>query len=266
MRNTNFKHRIFLAALVTLTMTIALFSAGSQANVVDPATIKIQKKIYTPTGEEGTITGLTLFTGEAPARVDIDMTVDPVCAKLNLDPIKEDTIVNDGRLANVFVYVKSGSVLDSFNFETPPSPIILERKGCQYVPRLLGIQVRQPLQVINADPTVHNINVQPKLNPAWNRSQPPKVEPIVQQFDHPETFIPLKDNQHPWEKGWIGVFAHPFFAVSGQEGSYRIDGLPPGDYTIVAWHEMFGEQEVKITVRPKEWIPLNFTFANSKAP
>src|SRR5205807_9182591 len=100
----------------------------------------------------------------------------------------------------------------------------------------------------------------PKNNQEWNQTQADGAQPLMKTFNRPETFITFKDNQHPWEKAYVGVFEHPFFAVSDENGNYKIDGLPPGKYILVAWHERFGEKTLEITIAPAESRNVDFTF------
>jgi len=145
----------------------------------------------------------------------------------------------------------------------PTAEVTLERKGCRFVPHVLGIQTRQILKILNSDPTVHNTHATPKLNYEWNQTQPAEVPAVEKRFLRPELFIPIKDNQHPWQKAYIGVLLHPFFAVSSRDGSYKIGGLPPGEYTIVAWHEKYGEQSFDVSVGRKEQKNIGFYVHSS---
>ncbi len=154
-----------------------------------------------PLGNEGMITGTVSFTGEALAPRRIDMGQDPRCGEVNKDPRTEDVVVTNGRLANVFVYIKSGGVLDRCGFEIPSSEVIIYHLGCQLVPHVLGIQTGQTLMVVNSDLTTHNTHPSPRINAEWNVSQDSAGVPIVKRFNQPEVLIPIKDNQHPWEKG-----------------------------------------------------------------
>ena len=220
-----------------------------------------QNKVYIPTGVEGTITGTIDFIGDAPKRTKIDMYADPVCVKLNSERLSEDVLVSNGKLANVFVYVKSSTVLDLYHFEVPSEPVVLEHKNCRYVPHVIGVQVEQSFRVMNVDPTSHNTNASVLFTKqSHNAFQAPGGPALEWTFTMPELFIPIKCNQHPWEKAYIGVFSHPFFAVSDDHGMYTIEGLPPGDYTIVAWHEKLGEQTIDISIAPNESRTLNFRF------
>ncbi|MDQ3816768.1 MAG: carboxypeptidase regulatory-like domain-containing protein [Acidobacteriota bacterium] len=223
-----------------------------------------QKSRYVPTGEEGIITGTIYFKGKVPETFQIDMSQDYVCAQINPKARLGNVVVTKGRLANAVVYVESGDALNTYSFEAPSSAASLYHKGCQYVPHVLGIQTYQPLLIINSDPTIHNTHSLPRLeggNEERNVSQPPGTAPIKMVFAHQELFIKFKDNQHPWEKAYVWVFSHPFFAVSDKDGSYKIEGLPPGDYTIRIGHEeRLDEQTVKVTISPHETKTLDFTF------
>ena len=225
------------------------------------ATPKQEKPSYTPTGSEATLAGTIAFAGKVPKPRRIDTSADPICATVNPDPTTDSVVVTDRKLANVVVYVRGGS-LNSYSFEAPTSDITLEHKGCRYVPHVLGMQIQQTLKILNSDPTIHNTHPTPKNNVEWNQSQPPGAA-IERRFSHAEAFIPMKDNQHPWEKAYVGVFSHPFFSVSSMDGSYRISGLPPGQYTVVAWHESLGEQTTEVFLAGSEYRELNFEF---KAP
>jgi Carboxypeptidase regulatory-like domain len=217
------------------------------------------KKTYLPKGNEGIIIGEITFTGEVPRLRYIDMSFDPVCDNSHHEPTTEDVIVTDGKVANVLVYVKSNE-LNSYNFEPPSSPVIIERTGCQLIPHILGIQTRQTLQVLNNSRATHNTTVMPVVNPEWSSAQPPGSAPVETSFELPERLVVIKDNQHPWEKAYLGVFSHPFFMVTGKDGTYKIEGLPVGKYTIVAWHERFGEQEVQVSLGERETKTVDFTF------
>ncbi|HEX8473791.1 MAG TPA: carboxypeptidase regulatory-like domain-containing protein [Pyrinomonadaceae bacterium] len=227
---------------------------------------------YAPTGNEGSVTGTIAFAGTAPAPKSISMDQDPVCSSSNPNALAEDLVVKDGKLQNVFVYVKDGKTADGKNitalaFDPPAQPAVLDQKGCHYVPHVLGIQTGQKLSVTNSDQTAHNVNVQANSNPKFNKSQPPAAAPIEQAFNRAETLIPVKCNQHPWMKSYIGVLKHPFFGVSGEDGKFEIKGLPPGTYTLVAWHERYGDkqQQASVTIGQKETKTQDFSFAATTA-
>ncbi|HEX8423229.1 MAG TPA: carboxypeptidase regulatory-like domain-containing protein [Pyrinomonadaceae bacterium] len=218
---------------------------------------------YKSSGNEGSITGAVNFTGEAPAPKPISMDADAACAQNNANPQTEDVVVKDGKLANVFVYIKDGKTADnksisSLAFEVPATEVLLDQKGCRYLPHVLGIMAGQKLKVTNSDPTAHNVHPSPKSNKEWNQSQPAGAQPIIQSFSRAEVVVPVKCNQHPWMKANIGVLRHPLYAISGENGAFEIKGVPPGTYTVAIWHERYGEKTQSVTVGAKETKTQDF--------
>src|SRR5579885_2391012 len=195
-----------------------------------------------------TITGKIKFTGKAPANPVIDMSEEPKCkAKYSSPPREETVVVNpNGTLANVFVYVKAG-LPASYKAPAPAGPVTLDQDGCRYHPHVLGIMVGQTLEIKNSDGILHNIKAKGAKNRPFNISQPTTMT-STRTFTAPEVMVPLECNVHGWMHAWLGVLPHPFFAVSGGDGSFAIAGLPPGTYTIEAWHEKYGTQDATVTV------------------
>jgi hypothetical protein len=253
------RYRIPLLVFLFL-ISVQLTVAQAQAPQETP-----EKPLYNATGSEATVTGTIIVTGTIPIRRRIDMAADAVCGQLNLNPQTDDILVNEGKLENAFVYLK-GESLNAYRFAVPESDVVLVQRNCQFAPHVLGLRVGQTLQVINNDPTMHNVHPTPKFNPEWNQTHPPNAQPIVKIFPRAEVLIPVKDNQHPWEKAYIAVMNHPFFAVSDESGRFEIRGLPPGTYTLVVWHERLGEQQLEITVSPGEARNADFTFDAEKKP
>jgi hypothetical protein len=243
---------------VPILLAIAFFLVG----VSFSAELHQDKPIYKPTGGEATLMGTISFAGKPPEPLRIDTSADSVCEKLNPELLTDWVVVTNQKLANVVVYVR-GENLDSYSFEASSGDVTLEHKDCRYLPHVLGMQAQQTLKILNSDATTHNTHPTPKDNREWNQSQPPGSPALEKHFASPELFIPMKDNQHPWEKAYIGVFSHPFFSVSGTDGSYKISGLPPGQYTVVAWHEKLGEQTVDLFLAGSEQRNLDFTFKAS---
>ncbi|MBL8242185.1 MAG: carboxypeptidase regulatory-like domain-containing protein [Bryobacterales bacterium] len=211
---------------------------------------------------EATISGKVSFSGEKPASRAISMDAVPACAQQHKGQvIAEDTVVNaNGTLKNVFVYVKAG--LPARQWAAPSTPVQLDQKACIYSPRVIGLMIGQDLEISNNDPSMHNVHPLPVKNKEWNTSQAPKGEKIVKQFDKEEVMIRFKCNVHPWMVAYVGVLPHPFFAVTGEDGSFSLKGLPPGEYTLEAWHEKLGTQEIKVTVAAKDAKTADFAFKN----
>lgn len=225
------------------------------------------------TGATGTISGVVAYNGTAPAPKKIDTTADPACGKANPNLTTDDTIVTDGKLANVFVYVKEGTVeggkkIGDYAWSTPTTAVQLDQKGCHYTPHVIGVQTNQKISITNSDQTQHNIHPTPKNNPEWNQTQANGAPPIEKSFNRAETLIPVKCNQHPWMKAYIGVMKTPFFAVSATNGSYEIKGLPPGTYTVVAWREggaQGTEKTMQVTVAANGSAKADFAFGEGAA-
>jgi len=208
------------------------------------------------------------FNGTPPAPKKIDTTADAACAKANPNLVTDDTMVKDGKLQNVFVYIKDGTVeggkkIGDYQWSTPTTAVQLDQKGCHYAPHVLGLQTNQKLSITNSDQTQHNIHPTPKLNQEWNQTQANGAPPIEKTFTRAETLIPVKCNQHPWMKAYIGVLKTPFFKVSGEDGSYTIQGVPPGKYTVVAWREGGAngtEKTMEVTVPASGAAKADFAF------
>jgi plastocyanin len=212
------------------------------ATPIDPATV-------------ATVNGTVKFDGAAPKQAKIDMSQDPGCKGTNQ---AENVVVDNGDLANVFVYVKDG--LGNRTFDVPKDAVVIEQRGCQYHPHVLGVMAGQTVDIKNADPTTHNIHPTPQDNREWNESQPPSSADIEKNFAREEIMLPVKCNQHPWMKMYVNVVKSPFYAVTDKSGKYEIKGLPPGDYTIAFVHEKLGEQDQKVTVAPKDTKTVDATF------
>src|SRR2546421_3055150 len=207
-----------------------------------------------------TIAGKIKFTGAKPANPKIDMSEEPKCkAKYQAPPTEETVVVNpNGTLANVFVYVKSG--LPASYTAAPTGPVTLDQDGCRYHPHVFGILVGQKLAIKNSDGILHNIKAKGVKNRPFNISQPTNMV-SERTFTAPEVMVPLECNVHGWMHAWMGVLPHPFFGVSGGDGSFTLKGLPPGTYTIEAWQEKYGAQTASVTVAGSETKTADFSFA-----
>ncbi len=259
------KQRTFrLSIFVTV---LLLVGCGKKATETKEETATTPQQQATPIDQAtvGEVTGKVSFQGEKPKLSVIHMDQDPVCVSKHSAAVHfEDGEVNDnGTLPNVFVYVKEGA--EKYTFATPSEPVTLDQNGCMYKPHVLGIMAGQDLHIISSDPTTHNIHPMPKDNREWNESQAPRAAPLDKKFARAEIMIPVKCNQHPWMKAYIGVMKSPFFAVTGSDGTFTIKGVPPGDYTIEAWTATFGTEDQKVTVAPKATQTVDLTFKSGGA-
>jgi nitrous oxide reductase accessory protein NosL len=211
-------------------------------------------------GTAGHVTGRIVLEGEAPKAEVIRMAADPVCMRevKGTQYTQYFLVGDDGGLQNVFVYVKDG--LGNYVFDTPNEAVLLDQQGCRYIPHVFGVRVGQPLEILNSDPTLHNVHAQPKVNKEFNTGQPIQGMKHTVAFTHPEVMIPFKCDVHGWMNAYAGVVDHPYFAVSDNNGRFQIRTLPPGSYTIEAWHEKLGTQTQNVTIGEGEEREITFTF------
>lgn len=215
------------------------------------------------TAQDGlAVTGNVKIKGDIPKRKKIRMDADPKCAALHAEPPLTEEVVADaqGNVQWAFVYVKKG--LEGKKFEVPKTPAVLDQKGCQYHPHVLGIMVGQDLLVRNSDDLLHNVHALPFNNREFNFGQPQKGMEEKKQFTTPEVMVKVKCDIHPWMSAWVGVLEHPFHAVTGPDGNFKIEGLPAGKYTIEVWHEKY--KAVSQEVEVKAATTVNFELTEKK--
>jgi plastocyanin len=242
------RHLLIAAATLALTACKQSPPTPAAAPQVDPATA-------------ATVTGTVHFDGHPPARIPIDMALDPACLMAAEPNLTEQLIVNHGGLANVFVYVKSGAPPSL----APPNtqPVLLNQKGCRYVPHVVAVQQGGQIAFRNSDPTLHNVHTTPGQsgNASLDLSEMPMGKPQTETFHTPENMLPVRCNNHPWMQAFINVSPNPYYAISGPDGAFTLPQLPPGTYTLAAVHEKLGEQDIQITVAPKATAQANFSFS-----
>lgn len=205
-----------------------------------------------------TLGGIVKLEGAAPKMPPMQMSADPFCASQHPTPEPDEEVVAGagGELANVIVYVKNAPA-GAPNM----TPAVLDQKGCKYIPHVTAVQVGQPVQIKNSDSTLHNVHAMPTVNSQFNEGQPVQGMVSTKKFDKVEMKpFRIKCDVHGWMKSYMAVLPHSYHSVSQMNGSFSIANLPPGNYTLVAWHEKFGEQEQQVTVGPNEQKQVTFTF------
>ena len=233
----------------------------SRPPVAKPAAAEPEVAYYKVDGATaGSVTGKIKFVGKPPARKLIDMSGDPACVEAHKGKAYDESLVvgANGAVANAIVYIKAG--LEGKKFAVPAQPVVIDQSGCWFRPRVMGVQTGQTFQVVNSDPVTHNIHPMAMTNREWNHSQGAGDPPINRKFLQAEVMIPVKCNIHSWMRAYIGVLDHPYFAVSGDDGTFTIANLPAGTYTVAVWQEKLGTQDQQITVAPKEETTADFSL------
>ena len=239
-----------IAGLAILTIgSSSLFAASGAAAGNAPA----------PSADGASVVGKVKFTGQLPQPAKVSMNADPSCAKLHPGPaVSQDFLTgSDNSLGNVIVFISDG--LGNRSFDVPTEAVTFEQKGCEYAPHVVAVRANQKLKMVNSDNTTHNIHPLPANNREWNKAEP-AGSTMEESFPREEIAIPVKCNVHPWMSAYIGVVNNPFFAVTGDDGTFTIKGLPPGKYTLEAWQEKYPPQDIEVTVGPKETKTADFSF------
>jgi len=247
-------------------MVIAASSGcGSSAPPPSPSPVS-NAPLYQKELGTGRIAGVVKFEGAAPARKVLDIGGDPRCTAMHADAmLSEALIVNDSRLQNVIVYIKSG--WERWSYKAAESEVVIDQKGCRYAPHVATVQLGQTLAFTNSDDLSHNVHGVPKLNPKFNFGQDESYRRSTYVFTKPEVGVRVQCDVHKWMSAFVGAFAHPFHAVTNEKGEFSIEGLLPGDYELEAWHEgniaparVSGPHTLKIIVKDKETAAADFTF------
>ncbi len=249
------------------TFSIAAFCAALSALLIlsacnkpsEPASEQNSESASESTAASSGVSGKIVLKGTPPPASN--MSMDAACGKLHTTIPKTRLYVvgESGELADVFVHIKDGLTGKSF---PPASPALLDQKGCEYVPYVLGLQTGQKLLVRNSDPMMHNVHPLPKVsgNKESNKAQMPKAPDLEYTFEKPEIFVTYKCDVHPWMYAYVAVVEHPFFAVSGKDGTFSLKDVPDGKYVLEAVHRKVGKQTKEITVTNGKSQPIEFTF------
>ena len=232
---------------LTLTVFCAAACGGSQTTTTtqqQSSPAAAAPAAARPAGAgSGSIAGKVAYEGTPDAPQKVKLSADPKCAAMHKEGLERQTIkVKDGGLADALVYVKSGA---GGSYPAPAEPVVLDQQGCDYHPHMVVMQAGQALKIRNSDDTLHNIHPKPKVNVGQAR----KGMEAVRNFDKPEVMIPVGCDVHPWMRAYISVLANPFYAVTKEDGSYEIKGLPPGEYEVEVLHGKVKGTSQKVSVK-----------------
>ncbi len=199
------------------------------------------------------------YAGAVPEPAAVNMSSIPGCAVAHPDGVRDDSLrVRDGRLANAVVWVKAG--LGDRVFATATDPVVIDQKGCLYVPRISAAMVGQPITFVNSDPEGHNVHGWPEVARGWNFLMSRQASKRTITVDKAEVAIRVGCDIHPWMRAYIATFEHPYFAVTPADGRVALERVPPGDYVVAAWHERLGTQEHPVSVLPRGTLDLTLTY------
>jgi len=214
---------------------------------------------------DGTISGTIHFAGNAPHARVIHMDADPICYAVNKGNVHSQALIlgDNNTLGNVFVYIKSG--LAKSNYPPPSKEAVITQAGCNYSPHVIGVMAGQKVRILNPDGTLHNVHALCKVNPEFNASMPDFRKDMQVTFDKSEFMFPIRCDVHPWMQAWMSVMPHPFFDVTGAEGTFIIKNVPAGTYVIEAWHESLEDRTATVTVKDGEVQKVDFTFLAPKS-
>lgn len=190
-----------------------------------------------------TLKGKITLDGAAPVDKEIKMSADPNCeaAHKGTPAVNDNYTVNaDKTIHNVFVWVE-GDAIKGKTFPTPTAAVQFDQSGCQYTPKVTGVMVNQPFEILNSDPTLHNVHALPTKSKEFNIGMPTKGMKVPKTFTAAERMVKIKCDVHPWMFAYVAVMDHPFYSATGKTGTFEIKDLPAGKYTVYAWHKKYAD-------------------------
>ena len=242
--------RIAFCTVPLVIAGVAYWANGAhQASADSPAGKK-------PAAATGTIVGTVTFEGTPPKRAPIKRDSDPLCAAT--PRLSEDVVVENGALRDVHVRIAIGT---AGTHEAPGQPVTVTQHECMYEPRVVGVMAGQDVLVVNSDATYHNVRGAKGKRTLWNLSQPAKAPPLRRtNLGKPGDVVSLHCDVHPWMRAYAVINDHPFFAVTGADGAFKLDGVPPGTYQLEAWHATLGTKTVDVVVKAGKSAKASFAY------
>lgn len=247
-----------ISAVIVFSQDRSVAVADTPEVVIETKTIKTPETKPIPVNVKTfNVKGVVNFEGVVPQGKKLNLPAG--CSQNGGEVYSNEVIVSNGKLQNVLVRVVSGHEGQSFP-EAPREEVILDQKGCIYIPRVAAARVGQKVTFINSDPIFHNVRSVTKANKKFNVAMPKKDQRETRVFTEPELFLQAKCSVHPWMGAYVAVMDHPFYSVSNEQGEFNLPSLPEGQYTIEAWHEVFGTLTQELTVTSEGAGPVSFTF------
>ncbi len=238
-------------------LIVALVAACSRGPAGTPRAARTPTPLDTAT--TGAIAGHVRLTGTPPSPRDVQLGSDPTCVAAHPNGLTVDGVrVADGMVADALVYVAHG--LEHRVFAVPDTPVVVDQRGCLFLPPVVGVRAGQRLEFANSDDTLHNVHGAPTKSPAWNFGLGVQGARRSLVLDKPEVPVPVRCDVHPWMRADVGVFDHPYFGVTGPAGAFRLDGVPAGHYVVAAWHPVLGRVEQSLDVAPATTTELEIRF------
>jgi len=244
-----------IGRLTSLGLVVAIVAACAGGDDATP------RREPTPldTTTAGTLSGTVHFDGTVPAMTEINFGSFAECAAMHAGPVlTNDALVHDGLVENAIVWIEAG--LGDRIFAVPDTPVEIDQHGCVFEPRVVGVQVGQPILYKNTDRTLHNVHGKPDAASGWNFALPRPGSERTISIDHAEVAVSVRCDLHPWMQGWIGAFDHPYFAVTGPDGAFSLRNVPPGTYVLSAWHERLGTTKQTVTIAPRATETVTLTL------
>jgi plastocyanin len=205
----------------------------------------------------GSVKGSIKLVGKAPEAAPINMKADPYCAKQPGTKDEEVVVGKAGELKNVVVRIAKGVA-------TPPEPpttaAVVDQSGCMYHPRIVVVQAGQPVEIRNSDMTLHNVHTYKGTQTLFNLAAIQGTPPKTKKFPTVGDIVKFKCDVHPWMTGYVLVTDNPYHVVTNDDGKFDLEGVPPGNYTLEAWHEKYGTVTKEITVADGKPVDLKLEF------
>jgi len=201
----------------------------------------------------GTIKGKVVYTAAPPAPRRIVHTKDAEVCGSGARDVEQITIASDKVVQDAVVYLKT--VGRGKAWPAPPPPVVVRNHACEFTPHVQAVPVGVPVELVNGDPVFHNMQAFRDKTGLFNLGLIKHSKKTWAGFDQPG-IVRLECSAHGWMRGWLYVTDSPYYAITPKDGAFVIGDVPPGQYTLVAWHAFSGPMETPVTVTAKNTVTL----------